>query len=266
MRSIRKLVIAALAICAVAHAQREVQTGPNPPDLPSQKKIIEDTIAKGRAYEKDLPDFVCSQVTIRNEDPKGMNQWKVLGSTNEELTFLHGKEEYRTLAVNGKKVTSESNRAGAELTANDFATYLRWTFDPKSAAEISWSNWDALRGHRVHVLGFRVTKDHSPMTVGKGKLQIPTGFFGVLDVDADSGAILKLGMVPTDVPPTYPTQAISIELNWDFAKVGEHYYVLPYRADQHSKEGKKALVWNEIEFRDYRKPGADSAAAAKARQ
>jgi hypothetical protein len=264
MRSIRKLLIAGFAIGTAALAQREVQTGPNPPDEAAQKKIIDDTIAKARAYEKDLPDFVCSQVTIRNADPKGMNQWKMLGSTNEELTFLHGKEEYRTVAINGKKVTSESSRAGAELTSTDFATYLRWTFDPKSGAEISWSNWDALRGHRVHVLGFRVAKEHSQMTVGKGKSQISTGFFGVLNVDADSGAILKLGVVATDIPAIYPIQSVSLELNWDFAKVGERYYVLPYRADQHAKEGKKALVWNEIEFREYRKPGADPAAAAKA--
>ena len=41
------------------------------------------------------------------------------------------------------------------------------------------------------------------MTIGKGKLQIPTGFFGIIDVDADTGAILKLGLVATDVPATY---------------------------------------------------------------
>ncbi len=248
-------------IGATALAQREVQTGPNPPDEPSQKKIIDDTIAKARAYEKELPDFVCSQVTIRNEDPKGTNQWKMLGSTNEELTFLHGQEEYRTVAINGKKVTGESGHAASVLTANDFATYLHWTFDTSAATEISWSSWDALRGHRVHVLGFRVQKDHSQLTVGKGKNAIPSGFFGVINVDADSGAILKLGLVPTDIPPTSPMQAYSLELNWDFAKVGDHYYVLPYRADQHYKEAKKTLVWNEVEYRDYRKPGAEPAAA-----
>lgn len=261
MRSVRNFVITALAIGAAAMGQREVQTGPNPPDEPSQKKIIEDTIARARAYEKELPDFVCSQVTIRNEDPKGTNQWKMLGSTNEELTFLHGQEEYRTVAINGKKVTGEPSRAPSVLTANDLATHLHWTFDPSAATEISWSSWDALRGHRVHVLGFRVPKEHSQLTIGKGKTQITSGFFGVINVDADSGAILKLGIIATDVPPTFPMQGYSLELNWDFAKVGEHYYVLPYRADQHYKEAKKALVWNEIEFRDYRKPGQDSAAA-----
>lgn len=265
MRSIKTILFASLLLAA-AYAQREQQTGPNPPDEPSQKKIIEDTVAKARAYQKELPDFVCSQITIRNEDPKGMNQWKMLGSTNEELTFLHGKEDYKTLAVNGKKVSSEPNRPNVILDASDFTTNLNWTFDLTSEAQISWSNWDALRGHRVHVLGFRVAKEHSKFTVGKGKLQISSGFFGVIDVDADSGAILKLGIVATDLPATYPMQAFSLELNWDFAKVGDHYYVLPYRADQHYKEGKKSLVWNEIEFRDYRKPGADSASAAKAQQ
>jgi hypothetical protein len=35
---------------------------------------------------------------------------------------------------------------------------------------------------------------------------------------------------------------------------------VPFRADVHTKEG-KALTWNEVEFHDYRKPGATSATA-----
>jgi hypothetical protein len=264
MRSLRTITMAALALTALAAQQRESSNQPDPPDLPGQKKIIDDLIARAHAYEKDMPDFVCSQVTIRNEDPKGTNQWKMLGSTNSELTFIKGKEEYRTLAVNGKKVSADAGKGAELFTPSDFATYIKWTFDKESAGEFSWSNWDALRGHKVHVIGFRVPKEHSKMVVGKGKFEFTSGFLGIINVDVESGAILKLGIVASDVPAGNPVQAYSIELNWDFAKVGDHYYALPYKVDQHSKENKKTLVWNEVEFRDYRKPGADTAKASKA--
>ena len=47
-------------------------------------------------------------------------------------------------------------------------------------------------------------------------------------------------------------------MNYEFAQIGDHYYVVPLRADLHSKEG-KTMIWNEVEFHDYRKPGAEPA-------
>jgi len=259
---VRKKFYCLLALSAAAAlAQKDQPATPNPPDDAMQKKIITDAMAKALAYEKELPDFVCNQVTRRNEDPKGTNQWRTLETVNEQLTFLHGKEEYRTVAVNGKKVNAESNRPGWLMPSSEFTKFLVWTLSPKSQAEISWSSWDALRGHRVHVLGFRVAKEHSEYVVQRGKgAAITTGFFGVINVDADTGAILKLGIIPTDIPAAYPVAGISLELHWEYAKIGDHYYLLPFKADLHSKEG-KALSWNEVEYRDYHKPGAGSATA-----
>ncbi|MBZ5602006.1 MAG: hypothetical protein LAO79_06850 [Acidobacteriia bacterium] len=238
-----------LLTAAAAFAQ------PNPPDEAAQKKIIADATAKALSYPKELPDFVCRQVTRRNEDPKGLNQWRTIETVNEQLSFINHKEEYKTLAVNGKK----SDRSSTVMHSTDFADYLSWIFDPKAKAELSWSQWDALRGHRVHVLGFRVTKENSQFVISKGKgQQITAGIFGVISVDSESGAILKLGLIATDIPPTYAVQGVAIEVNYEFAQIGDHYYVVPLRADLHSKEG-KTMIWNEVEFHDYRKPGAEPA-------
>jgi hypothetical protein len=258
MRFFWLLTLAASA----AFAQRDQQpSGPPPLDEAAQKKVIEDTMAHARAYVKELPDFVCTQVTRRNEDQKGTNQWKTLETINEQLTFIGGKQQYQTVAVNGKKASGD--RPGWVMPASDFAKFLDWTFDPKSQAEISWSNWDALRGHRVHLLGLTVKKDNSPWMVQKGKAEpIRTGYFGVLDVDAETGAILKLGVVATDLPKTYPISTISVEMHWEFAKIGDHWYLVPFRAESHTKEG-KVTSWYEVEFRDYRKPGATATAQAK---
>lgn len=251
-----------LVTAAAVFAQRDqTPQGPPPLDEAQQKKLIDETIAHARAYPKEMPDFVCTQVTRRNEDTKGTNQWRTLETVSEQLRFIGGKEQYETLHVNGKKVNENASRPGWVMPMSDFTKFLEWTFDPKSQAEITWSNWDALRGHRVHLLGFTVKKEHSPWTIQKGKGEpITTGYFGVINVDSETGAILKLGIISTDLPKTYPITAVSVELHWEYARVGDHWYLLPYRAEQHAKEG-KALTWNEIEFRDYRKPGATSATA-----
>ena len=229
---------------------------PNPPDDATAKKIIADARAKALAYSSELPDFVCRQVTRRNEDAKGTNQWRTLETINQQLTFIHRQEEYKTISVNGKK---SGDRPSELMRSTEFADYLKWIFDPKSQTEITWTQWDALRGHRVHLLGFRVKQENSQLVLSKGKgQQLTAGMFGVITVDSESGAILKIGIIATDVPATFPIQGVAIELNYEFAKVGDHYYVLPLKADLHSKEG-KTLIWNEVEFHDYRKPAPESA-------
>jgi len=247
-----KLTIVLLLTACAAFAQ------PNPPDEPTQKKIIADATAKALSYWKELPDFVCRQVTRRNEDPKSLNQWKTLETINEQLTFIDHKEEYRTISINGKKPSNDQNRAGL-LRSSEFADYLNWIFDPKSKVEISWSQWDALRGHRVHLLGYRVKPENSQWVISKGKgQQVTAGMFGVISVDSESGAILKIGFVATDIPASFPVQGVAIEINYEFAKIGDHYYVVPLKADLHSKEG-KTMIWNEVEFHDFRKPDAPAA-------
>jgi hypothetical protein len=228
---------------------------PNPPDDAGQKKIIADATALALSYSKDLPDFVCRQVTRRNEDPKGLNRWRTIETINDQLSFIGHKEEYRALSINGKKVSSE-NRTPL-MHSTEFADFLSWVFDPKAKAEITWSQWDALRGHRVHLLGFHVKQENSQYVLSRGKGQQATaGMFGVINVDSESGSILKLGVVATDLPANFPMQQVAIELNYEFAKIGDHYFLLPLRADLHSKEG-KSMIWNEVEFHDYRKPGAE---------
>jgi hypothetical protein len=247
-----KLIYTLLILAAFANAQ------PPEPDDASKKKIVDEARVKALAYFKELPVFSATQLTRRNVDAKGTNQWKTLDTINEQVTVKGAKEERHVVAVNGKKVSSEPK--DVPLTAADFGNLIVWTFDPKSEAEISWSQWDTLRGHRVHLLGYRVKKEHSQFTVGKGKNEVTAGYFGVVAVDAESGSILKVGLVATDIPAKFSTQNVSMELHYEFAKIGDHFYVLPLKAEAHAKEGKSSM-WNEVEYRDFRKPGAESASS-----
>jgi len=255
------LAIPFLVGTAAAQAQNDL---PLPPDDASQKKIIADVGARALQYTKELPDFTCEMVTRRNVDPTGTRQhWKIVETVHEELTFSKGKEEYRTLSANGKK--SGDGRPTAAVSAGDFANMLAWIFDPKAQAELTWSTWDSVRGHRVHSIGVKLKPEHSPFTVGKGKGQIPAGLLGLAYADSDTGSVMRIALVATDVPAKFPVQSISMDYEYDFVKIGDHYYLLPLKAETQSKEG-KVLSWNEVDFRDYRKAGAPSTAVQKDRQ
>jgi hypothetical protein len=256
---------AAFAISFLAGTAAAQNDLPLNPDDAGQKKVIADVIARGLQYTKELPEFTCEVVTRRNIDPTGTRQhWKIVETVHEELTFSGNKEEYKTLSANGRK--GGDGRPTGAVSAVDFANVLAWIFDPKAQAEMTWSNWDSVRGHRVHAINVKLKPERSPYTVGKGKSQIPAGLNGMLYADQDTGSVMRFAAVATDVPAKNPIQSVSMDLMYDFAKIGDHYYLLPLKAEMQAKEGAKLLTWNEVDFRDYRKPGTPATAVQKDRQ
>jgi hypothetical protein len=225
---------------------------PLPPDDAEQKKIIADVKTKALEYDRTLTDFVCTQFSHHNIDLKGTNQWKTLDTVSEQLRFVHGAEEYTLIAQNGKKASGSEKRAADLVSIKQFSDVLRYIFDPKAKVAIGWSNWDSVRGHRVHVLAFVVTKDNSVYTVGKSK-PISSGLGGWVYADSDTNAVLRVAMAATDIPKTYPIQAVATDIYFDFVRIGDKNYLVPVKADLHEKQG-KSQVWDEVELKDFRKP------------
>ena len=59
------------------------------------------------------------------------------------------------------------------------------------------------------------------------------------------------------IPPDFPIQQVSLNLDYDFTKISNQEFLLPLKSDLHSRQG-KFLSWNETEFRLYRKFGTES--------
>jgi hypothetical protein len=228
------------------------QEGPAPLDEPEQKKLIEDMKARALQYSKELPNFACVQVTRKNVDPTGSSRhWKLTETVHEELISQGGKEEYTEVAPSGKKSSGENRPAGL-IAASEFSDIVSWIFDPKYKGEFQWTKSDSLRGHRVQTVAYKIPNETSQLTVGK-KGQFKVGMVGVIDVDADTASILRIAVVAMGLPKNAPVSVVSMEFHFDFSKIGDHYFLLPLKADLQSKEA-KALMWNEVEFREYRKP------------
>jgi len=225
---------------------------PLPPDAAGQTQAINDIKAKALEFEKNLPDFVCTQVSHHSMDAKGFNQWKTLDTVSEQIRFVNHAAEYTLLAQNGKKAAGGEKRPSGVVSIEEFPRILHDIFDPTSKAEFAWTNWDSVRGHRVHILTFAVRKDNSPWRVGGAK-GIGSGFAGFLYADADTYAVLRIVMAANDIPPKYPIQAVSEDLNYDFARMGDKVYLFPLKGDFHEKAGLRQ-VWDEVEFKDFRKP------------
>ena len=225
---------------------------PLPPDEAGQKKAIAEIIAKAQDFEKNLPDFACTQFSHHSVDVKATNQWKTIETINEQLVFSKGQAQYKLVAVNGKKAGENDKPPASAVPVSEFIKVMHEIFDPSAKAGMVWTNWESVRGHRVHMITFVVTQENSQVTVGKSK-GIQTGLAGYIYADADTYAVLRVVAAPTGIPKTYPIQSVTFDINYDFARVGDKVYLLPLKADFRQKEG-KGQIWDEVELKDFRKP------------
>jgi hypothetical protein len=237
---------------------------PPPPPLPAasteeQRKALDQAREYALNYTKQLPNFICTQVTRRFVDPSGLEFWQKADVVTAKLSYFEQKEDYKVVMVNSQPVDAGIHDVGGATSAGEFGTMLREVFEPESKARFEWTRWTTLRGRRHHVFGFRVEQGNSKRSVTYEKTQsVVTAYKGSVFVDADTQMVSRI-KVEQEMPPTFPVQQASVELDYDLVDIagGADKFMLPLKHTMRMRMA-KTLVKNEAEFRMYRKFGADT--------
>jgi hypothetical protein len=88
-------------------------------------------------------------------------------------------------------------------------------------------------------------------------IQITPGYKGLIYVDRDSSAIMRITAEPVDMPASFPIQQVASVLDYDFAEIAGNSYVVPLKAVSRMRAG-RYLTKNDIEFRFYKRFGAEA--------
>jgi len=229
-----------------------------PPPLSEQKRVIEEAREYALGYSKRLPDFICTQVTRRYLDPTGLEFWQRQDVITSRLSFFEQKEDYKVVLVNSRPVEVGYNELGGAISSGEFGSMLKELFDPETQADFAWERWATLRGKRMHVYRYRVMQSRSKWRISWQKsLEIVAGYRGLVYVDNDTHAVARIRLEADGVPPSFPVQQASVELDYDMVDIAGHQYMLPLKHTMRMREA-KLLVKNEVEFRMYRKFGAEA--------
>jgi hypothetical protein len=242
-------------------------TPPPPPPIPppsaeEQKKVIEQARDYALNYTKSLPDFLCTQVTRRYVDPHGMEFWAPQDTLTARVSYFDHKEDYKLVLVNGRMVTNTSvYSVGGAVSTGEFGSMMSEIFDPQTETTFHWERWATLRGRRAHVYSYEVAQDRSKWHVTayrdrNSKEETVPGYHGLIYVDRDMLAVVRITLV-ADLPTNFPLQQAQDTLDYDFATISGHEYLLPLRAVVQMRDG-RYLSKNEVEFRLYRKFGAET--------
>lgn len=245
---------------AVPPPPKPVYVQPPPPDSVTQGKIIEETREYVKNYTKNLPNFICVQVTRRDVDPTGSGTaFRHVDTVTTKLSYNEGHEDYQVVLVNNAPVTNMTmEKLGGTTSSGEFGSMMRQIFSPESFARFEWDHWATLRGRRTYVFNYDIEQRYSQFHVTYEKtMDIVTAYRGLIYIDEDTKMVTKITQIPYDIPETFPVHDVKLSLDYDFTKIGDSEFLLPLKSVNTSK-GTRYMSRNEIEFRLYRKFGTES--------
>ncbi|MCX6589920.1 MAG: hypothetical protein NTZ56_00195 [Acidobacteria bacterium] len=229
-----------------------------PPSRQEQDNVLAQVRQYALAYDQRLPDFICAQVTRRFYDPTGMEFWRGSDTITAKLTYFQNKEEKKVLFINGSYQDIDYEKLGGATSTGEFGSLLKEVFEPASHATFAWERWATLRGHRMYVFSYRVPREFSKWKLlYERSLEDVPGYTGLIYVDKETSQVMRVTLEATDITLSFPIQAASTKLDYDYASISERQYLLPLRAEIRMRSGKN-LIKNEVEFRMYRKFGTET--------
>jgi hypothetical protein len=231
------------------------------PDSIEQGRIIQDARSYALNYTKQLPNFICVQVTRRDVDPTGSgNSWYHNDTIMQRVSYNEQHEDYQVVLVNNQPVTNvKMEQLGGTVSQGEFGSMMKKIFEPSTQTRFEWERWATLRGRRTYVFAYDVEQQHSEYHVSVDhSLDVIPAYRGLVYIDRDTKMITKITLIPYDLPATFPIRDIKTSLDYEFTRIGDQDYMLPIKAVITSSRSAHFMSKNEIEFRNYRKFGTET--------
>jgi hypothetical protein len=241
-----------------------------PPSSEQQAAIITDVREYALNYSRNLPDFICTQVTRRYAAPLPGTRWG--GSAMSEPSWqaqdvlqirlsysIQTGEKYLVVLANNAIVNKDYSQMGGSKSFGEFGSMLREIFEPSTEARFDWDHWGTLRGKRIMAFAYHVSQSRSQyhLVVEDAKLSIITAYRGLVEVDPDTHVVMRVTTIAENIPADFPIRKAEDVLDYDYQELSGHTFLLPLKS-QVLMSGGDALTRLDEEFRLYRKYSADT--------
>ena len=247
-----------LAILALLAAGAPAMAQPLEPD---QASLLEQARQTALRYSASLPDFLCTEMVRRTQDPMGVGRWVSRDWLTVKLSYFEHKEDYRLMEIDGKPTSMEYQSVRGAVSMGEFGTQLYALFHPESHGDFGWKGWSTLRKRRVARFSYRIARERSIYRIQYGLVPagpngIVVAYHGDVYVDAETHMALRFTL-RAEMPEGFPINSLDSTVDYEFAAVGGKQYLLPSHAYVRSQEG-RFVSGNSVEFREYRKFQSES--------
>ncbi len=240
-----------------------------PPSSEEQAAIISQARDYALSYSRQLPDFICTQVTRRYAAPRpgtkyggpagSSPSWQAQDTLTIKLSYFEQKEDYKLILVNNTITKQDYRTLGGATSTGDFGSMMKDIFEPGTEAHFEWDHWGTLRGRRVMAFAYTVAQSRSQWHITyERSMDIVPAYHGLIYVDEKTHDVMRVTLAAQDLPAAFPVKMAETILDYDFQDISGHTFLLPLKATT-TMGASDYLTRNDAEFRIYRKYSADSA-------
>jgi hypothetical protein len=234
---------------------------PPEPSPAEVREVLEGARQYAGNYSHSLPDFLCAELIHRFEGQSGHGTWRAKDLLTVQVSYTSHAEDYKLVKINDQPTEASFWSVGGALTQGEFGTLMFSVLSGEAQAEVAWDHWTRLRGHPAQVYSFHIPVERSSYQlefgVNSDRYATIAGQKGLLYIDPDSHAVVRIKREAADLPANFPVSVASTALDYDYAEIGDHRYLLPLQATV-LLSAREFHTRNQIEFSDYRKFSSDA--------
>ncbi|WP_420237847.1 hypothetical protein ACOBR2_20025 [Telmatobacter bradus] len=190
---------------------------------------------------RHLPDFLADRTThVYSNIPEGsspvfqLHQERVF---QREITYRDGAE----VAVDPQNKPKGAGEVQGLVTSGEFGPMLESVLLDLPGGKLHWGHWEKMPAGVAAVLDYQVPEEHSHFATRMVCCTLHTSYdqflkvmhyehmpayHGEISVDATTGSVLRLTVIPEFKPQDFPESA-SIAINYDWRTIGGQRYLCP---------------------------------------
>jgi hypothetical protein len=217
-----------------------------------ERPFIEKAREVAYSFVDTLPNYTVKQVTTRYQNERAMDNLTC------DLIVESGKERYTNLQRNGKALKEKAEESGS-WSSGEFASTMQDIFSSASQAKFRPRGSTSIFQRSAMLYDFTVEQQNSHWQIRTQQEQYYPAYQGTMWIDKETARILRIEMQASKIPAAFPLDKVESAVDYNFVKIGPSSFLLPVHADVLSCErGSRQCSRNAIDFRNYKKFGADS--------
>jgi hypothetical protein len=222
--------------------------------------IIAKAKQAAREYAGTLPDFFCRQVTTRYETEHPKQGWQALDVVTADVAYQDGHESYTNIKIGNKSVNTGMDDIPGTRSSGEFASILDDLFAPETSAAFRKSGQDTIRGRSAYTFTYEVKRENSHWRIISAAQLYYPAYRGTVWIDRETSRVLRIEMESRNMPLLFPFEKTETATDYDFVRLSTpQQFLMPVNAEVLScEQSSSRCLRNRIEFRNYRKFGAES--------
>ncbi len=211
------------------------------------------------AYSATLPNYLVQQMTTRYQSDHPKSGWDALDIVTADLTYQDGHESYKNIKIGNKSTNKSMEDIPGTRSTGEFSTLLEQLFE-SSAAKFRPAGQDTIRSRSAYVYNFEIARELSHWRIEAPSQLYYPAIKGSVWIDKETARVLRIEQQGKGMPALFPFDTIEAAVDYDFIRLGTSGpYLLPAESEVLScQRGTSICSRNKIEFRNYRKFGAES--------